>query len=65
VVEVAENAVTVLAERVRPAAGIDAAAAAKELAEALAAVPTTDAALASKERRVASARARIRIAARA
>jgi F0F1-type ATP synthase epsilon subunit len=62
VVEVVGGAVTVLAERVRPAASLDAAAARRDLAEALAVVATTDAAQALKERRVLSARARLRIA---
>jgi F-type H+-transporting ATPase subunit epsilon len=63
VVQVADDQVSVLAERVVDVAALDAEAARKDLATALALVPTTDVAFAERDRALASARTRLRLAA--
>ncbi len=62
VVQTFDGTVTVLAERAQPAARVDAAVAQQDLAAALARVPTTPEAFEARDRALASARARIRIA---
>ena len=62
VVQVVDDVVSVLAERVVPIEKLDAAAARKDLEAALAEVPTTDEAFAARDRALDSARARMRLA---
>lgn len=62
VAQVLDDAVTVLAEAILPAEKVDAAAARKDLADALALVPTGDDEFADRDRRLASARARLHLA---
>jgi F-type H+-transporting ATPase subunit epsilon len=62
VVQVVDDVVTVLAEVVRAADKVDLEAARKDLAAALASTPTTDPEFADRDRRLASASARIRVA---
>jgi len=62
VAQVLDDAVTVLADGIIPAEKVDAAAARKDLEAALALVPTTDEEFEDRDRRLASAQARLRIA---
>jgi F-type H+-transporting ATPase subunit epsilon len=62
VAQVLDDEVTVLADGILPAEKVDAAEAEKDLREALATTPTTDEAFGARDRRLASAHARLRIA---
>ena len=62
VAQVLDDEVTVLADGILPAADVDAAQAQKDLAEALASKPTADDEFALRDRKIASAQARLRIA---
>ncbi len=65
VVQVQDDEVVLLAERVVPAARLDAAQSRQELAQALATPAAGEAQLAAREARIAAARARLRVAERA
>src|SRR5207237_8343678 len=62
VVQTVDDVVTVLAEQVAPAESVDRAKAEADLARAIATKAVTDAEVATRDRAIASARARIRVA---